>query len=313
MNKKNQYSETLRYFRKAKGIKQKDIFPEQHQKYSRIELGGALTLKDWLKCLKELELTPSEYLSAVKQTDNYILEIDKQFKRTCEDPTFTLNQTALIKNFKYLESIKDKNTSELCLYVDIKLFFCEKFPEIPAVSENDIEYFFNLFDEKIQKQSVFTYYDYRLFSNILFILPSDELKKVDKYFNKMYPIKNSLERDYNTLHVAYLAYPNLVNRLIYEKNYEKAQQYLNKTKKIYIPKNQHLVHTQLKYMQHLLNYLTTHSPKEFATLLEIVKALKILGNKELAKQMSNEIDLLVAETKIEINKGDYPKIEHSIK
>ncbi|MEB7792070.1 Rgg family transcriptional regulator [Enterococcus faecalis] len=313
MDKNNIYAQVLRFFRTSKGLKQKEIFSKHTNKYNRIEAGSTLSVKDWLKCLEELELTPTEYLQFVNQEDNHILKIDKQFKRTCEDPTFTLNQATLIEYYKDLSSIEEKSTAEFCLYIDIKLFFCEKYQEIDPISSQDTNYFFKLYEKKIKKQTLFTYYDYRLFSNIIFVLPSYNLSKTEYIFNKMYPVTNSLDRDYSTLYVAYLAYPNLVNRLIYEKKYDKAQKYLNKAQQVYIPKNQELIHTQLKYMQHLLNYLNTNSSKEFEELQNIIIATKTIGNKELAKQMSKEINLLSTELPIETEKGSYPKIEHSIK
>ncbi|EPE2440749.1 MutR family transcriptional regulator [Enterococcus faecalis] len=308
MKKNFALSETLRTFRKNRKIRSNQL-ANSPTRFSNIETNGDLRFSEWIEYLEKVELTPEEFIAFYKHHEkqkNPLHEIEHLLKNAYSDPEFIYNQRKIVEYFDILNNKKSKSTAEFCIYVEIKIYFCDKYEEIPPLDYQDYKTFYELFSQKIKTQEFYTYYDYRLFSNIVFELPIIELSKTENIFQILFPIKHSLKRDPHTLYSAYLAYPNFITRLLYEKKYEKAQSYLNQTKQIAIPKDQYFIHLQLNYLQALLEYLTDKTGSTYKQLENIINSVNFYGYKELSQQMTKEVDLLTAEIHAPTS-GDYPK------
>lgn len=294
--------ETLKFLRKKRKIKQVDMLNEHAMLYQRIESGKKkLTFDEWVLCLTKLEITPSEFFSFVDEWKRDKLnEIEKNYREACSDPYFMKNKDNVLNDYRYLKEIQLKTLSEFVIFIDIKLFFCDKWNEIDPVVGEDIQYFYNLFKNK----DFFSYYDYRLFSNIIYYISLD---RIDYYLKRMYPIELKEQRDNKTLHVAYLAYPNLVTKLMYEKKFEKARYYIMQGKKQYVSADNSYFHLHLNYLENAINYLELNDKKYYLRTLETIQIIEASGDNKTAQAMSLEFSELCSGVSYDIEQGIYPK------
>lgn len=245
--------------------------------------------------------------------NNFILEVEHLLNNAFEDPEFIFNKRKIIEYYSILDNKENKTTAEFSLYIDIKIYFCNIYDEVSPLNYEDCKYFYKLFAEKFKKQEFYTYYDYRVFSNIVFELPILELSKTENVFQHIFPLRHSLGRDKKTIYVAYLSYPNFISRLIYEGKFEKAYAYLKQARRQNIPKNQYLINLQLTYLELLLDYIKKQTPKKLAKIDELINAINIYGHKDLAEQMNREVKMLTEGSEDKKTSGDYPKtVERNI-
>ncbi|ELS0478106.1 MutR family transcriptional regulator [Enterococcus faecalis] len=315
MEKNTALIAAIKAFRQNRQITQQKL-GESPTRYAKIEATGNIRFNEWLTYLKKLEVTPAEFLKFMELQEgqnNFILEVDHLLNNAFEDPEFIFNKRKIIEYYSILDNKENKTTAEFSLYIDIKIYFCNIYDEVSPLNYEDCKYFYKLFAEKFKKQEFYTYYDYRVFSNIVFELPILELSKTENVFQNIFPLRHSLGRDKKTIYVAYLSYPNFISRLIYEGKFDKAYAYLKQARKQSIPKNQYLIHLQLTYLELLLDYIKKQTPKKLAKIDELINAINIYGHKDLAEQMNREVKMLTEGTEDKKTSGDYPKtVERNI-
>lgn len=305
----------IKAFRQNRQVTQQKL-GESPTRYAKIEATGNIRFNEWLTYLEKLEVTPTEFLKFMELQEgqnNFILEVEHLLNNAFEDPEFIFNKRKIIEYYSILDNKENKTTAEFSLYIDIKIYFCNIYDEVSPLNYEDCKYFYKLFAEKFKKQEFYTYYDYRVFSNIVFELPILELSKTENVFQNIFPLRHSLGRDKKTIYVAYLSYPNFISRLIYEGKFDKACAYLKQARKQSIPKNQYLIHLQLTYLELLLDYIKKQTPKKLAKIDELINAINIYGHKDLAEQMNREVKMLTEGTEDKKTSGDYPKtVERNI-
>lgn len=305
----------IKAFRQNRQVTQQEL-GESPTRYAKIEATGNIRFNEWLTYLEKLEVTPTEFLKFMELQEgqnNFILEVEHLLNNAFEDPEFIFNKRKIIEYYSILDNKENKTTAEFSLYIDIKIYFCNIYDEVSPLNYEDCKYFYKLFAEKFKKQEFYTYYDYRVFSNIVFELPILELSKTENVFQHIFPLRHSLGRDKKTIYVAYLSYPNFISRLIYEGKFDKAYAYLKQARKQNIPKNQYLINLQLTYLELLLDYIKKQTPKKLAKIDELINAINIYGHKDLAEQMNREVKILTEGTEDKKTSGDYPKtVERNI-
>ncbi|EMW5434716.1 hypothetical protein AAFB08_002661 [Enterococcus faecalis] len=315
MEKNTALIAAIKAFRQNRQVTQQKL-GESPTRYAKIEATGNIRFNEWLTYLEKLEVTPTEFLKFMELQEgqnNFILEVEHLLNNAFEDPEFIFNKRKIIEYYSILDNKENKTTAEFSLYIDIKIYFCNIYDEVSPLNYEDCKYFYKLFAEKFKKQEFYTYYDYRVFSNIVFELPILELSKTENVFQNIFPLRHSLGRDKKTIYVAYLSYPNFISRLIYEGKFDKACAYLKQARKQSIPKNQYLIHLQLTYLELLLDYIKKQTPKKLAKIDELINAINIYGHKDLAEQMNREVKMLTEGTEDKKTSGDYPKtVERNI-
>ncbi|EGO2715961.1 hypothetical protein IET03_002746 [Enterococcus faecalis] len=315
MEKNTALIAAIKAFRQNRQVTQQKL-GESPTRYAKIEATGNIRFNEWLIYLEKLEVTPTEFLKFMELQEgqnNFILEVEHLLNNAFEDPEFIFNKRKIIEYYSILDNKENKTTAEFSLYIDIKIYFCNIYDEVSPLNYEDCKYFYKLFAEKFKKQEFYTYYDYRVFSNIVFELPILELSKTENVFQNIFPLRHSLGRDKKTIYVAYLSYPNFISRLIYEGKFDKACAYLKQARKQSIPKNQYLIHLQLTYLELLLDYIKKQTPKKLAKIDELINAINIYGHKDLAEQMNREVKMLTEGTEDKKTSGDYPKtVERNI-
>ncbi|MGK0550901.1 helix-turn-helix domain-containing protein [Enterococcus faecalis] len=281
--------EALKFFRKKKRISQANMLPGKDAKrYHRLESGQSkLDYEDLFTALNTLELSFKEFFGAIDMEENIpILAIDNQYKNCLYTLDDSAGKKILLRYFHELAAIKEKNTMETALYNDIKVVYHPIWPEIPKIDTADIEHVLNI----IKKKTYYTYYDYRMTVNPIIFFDTE---KVQYILERMYPIENQKNRDFTTVRIANLIYPNIITGQLYRNNLDQAAYYIQKAKEANVPYDDYHFHFNLHYLDNLTNYLITKETKYLTKILQEIELLEQFGNFELANGIKEEATNLI--------------------
>lgn len=285
--------EALKFFRKKKRISQANMLPGKDAKrYHRLESGQSkLDYEDLFTALNTLELSFKEFFSAIGMEENIpILAIDKQYEKCSAMPNNSKEKKILLHYFHELAAIKEKNTMETALYNDIKVVYHPIWPEIPKIDTADIEHVLNI----IKKKTYYTYYDYRMTVNPIIFFDTEKIQYI---LERMYPIENQKNRDFTTVRIANLIYPNIITGQLYRNNLDQAAYYIQKAKEANVPFNDYNFHFNLHYLDNLTNYLITKETKYLTQILQEIELLEKFGSIQLANGIKQEATDLLSGTK----------------
>lgn len=294
----------LRFFRKKRKVNQVDMLPHRNTKaYQRLEHGEtSISFNDLLVCLNSLQLTPEEYFNMIEIEKNMpILEIENQLKKCTQDHTNITEKKILIDHYKKLKSIENKNSMEMALYNDIKSCFSTLWHEIDPIDKKDIEHMLKI----IEKNSYYTYYDYRMIVNTIILFSAEDSNFIHK---KMFPITDSENRTFRTLYVAYLFYPNRITRTIYDKDFNTAKELIQLAEQENVSPTNYYFHQKMKYLKNLVFYLETKENTYYAKILEVILFFEECKNFELAKDLKKEADNLANGYNYSIENGNIVQI-----
>ncbi|MGK9308730.1 helix-turn-helix transcriptional regulator [Melissococcus plutonius] len=276
--------ETLKFFRKLNKLTQKEMLNNQ-SKYRRIETQETtLSFDDWILLLQKLEITPKEFFAVAENSyDTKVAFIKKQYKKCCKDPYTTDEKNKLLKDFEQLNNNENKSLTELSIYINIKMYFHDLWEEVPVVNQKDIE----IIQNKLENKYFYSHHCYQLFTNTALYFNNDT---IDLFMKKMYPIEHINNRDTSTLYMAYLIYPNLATKFLFEKNYKKAEYYINQGQTQLLMNNYPYIKLQLTYLKNTLNYLIGNKKKDHVLTLKNIKTIKDLYGDTIAKKFKNEFE-----------------------
>lgn len=285
--------DALKFFRKKKKIKQKDMLNKGRLGYQRIESGTTkLFFYEFIEILMTLEMTANEFFSAANTHDNhYILEIDEQFFLCTKDPNNLLEKRKLLEGYNHLKSLENKTTIELTVFCDIKHIFHEYWEEVEAISTTDLLDIQN----KIAEKEYFTYYDYRMVSNAIRHFSKNEFPF---FFGKMYPLQDIDKRDNRTLSVAYLIFPNIITSLIKQKEYQEASYYIGLAQQQNVNIRNYYFHLSINYLNNL-NELLQLKKEDYLTspylekINHFIALIESMGDSEYALRVKQEVNQLV--------------------
>jgi transcriptional regulator with XRE-family HTH domain len=301
--------QALKYFRKKKKITQAEMLPNKsEQAYFRLETGQTkLTYDDLFTSLNTLKLSFNEFFSLIDIEDNMpLIAIDKQYKKCVNMLDNQEEKDKLLDQFNYLDNIESKNSTEMAIYNDIKVIFHPHWPEIPKISDQDIKSILKLVDTT----EYYTYYDYRMVVNPIIFF---DKKHADIILEKMYPVQDLEQRDFATLSVANMIYPNIITGQLYKKELESALRYIEKAKNGNDHENNYYFHFQIRYLENLTKYLITKEIKYYREVLKIIELHQEFGQNKLAQTMQQEANDLIQGKTYDLEQQIIPNnVKHSV-
>lgn len=279
--------EVLYFFRKNKGLKQKDILNYTDSSvYSRIENGKKfLKFSELRTILNNLAIPLSEFSEYLDD------EIDqKEFRNLLNlcgsKPDNIKTKQELLDYYSKLTFSANMDSKQMSNYIVIKTLLSHVWKEVEPIKQSELNIIFNLLNQK----DYFFQYDYALLSNTIFLFKKDKRNSLAK---KALPIKNIHLRNTATKEFIKNMINNLVTTCLRENEYENSLYYLSLATS-QTETNHDLSYTVvINYLTNLTNYLITKEPNYKTKVEDTINYLKSIGEKKLASSIETEVTALI--------------------
>lgn len=276
----------IRHFRRKLHFTQKEILPDLDPSvYSRIE-GGKQELKrnDLKTIMNTLSLTEEEIsLNAPLDTEQDTFKA--LFHYCSRNLTNPHKKEQLLEHYETL-SVKFKNLQELSNYIAIKSYFYQFWEEVDPVTEKELQATYQL----LMNKNFYQKYDYVILINIIRLL---DKKEADLIVSKIFTIKQLNEDIVFLDSLVQNILTNVLTARIYEKDYDSTRRYIHLAKKLDKSHKSMFFQSHIKYLENLLDYLTTGDYKYIQRIQEYINLLKDIGNNNDAEQIEIEIKVVI--------------------
>lgn len=281
--------DTLYYFRKSRGLKQREILDYNTSSvYSKIESDKQeLKFSELMDFIDKVDITSEEFFEYI---DNEQMIFRKLFKNASSDlENLALKEELLTHSFEW-NDIDKKSLREISNYVAIRVFFSEYWNDIQPLSSKDLDYLFRLLNSK----KIFFQYDYILLANIIYLLTE---KQIDILITKAFPLKENQLCTYTTQSIITNLINNLISNYLYKENYTEAINYLNLAKKQKPLLENIRYKIVIVYLTNLTQYLMTGEYTAIKKVYDNIEFLLSIGEKDLATNMKVDTKSLTQKNK----------------
>lgn len=279
--------EALYFFRKNKGLKQKEILNYTDSSvYSRIENGKKLLKFSELRAILKRLSIPLVEFSEYLDDDLEQKKIRQLMKVCSSEPN---NSEAKKEMLTYYSNISFSSSLESDLmsnYIGIKLLFYPAWEEIDPIKQSELAVIFNLLNNK----DYFFQYDYALLAHTIFLFDKEKRNILVK---KALPIENMQLRNTATKEFIKNMINNLITTCLREKDYENSLYYLSLANKQTDISHDLSYVIVLNYLTNLTNYLLTKEPIYKQKIEDTINYLNSIGEKNFASSIEQEVTALI--------------------
>lgn len=291
--------ELLKFFRQQLNFTQKEVLPELDPSvYSRIENGKQdLKLTDLITIMDTLSLTPEEiFLNAPldKEQHNY-----KTLFYYCSRNINNPNTKQILINYYKTLSAKHKNLRELSNYLAIKCYFAQFWKEIDTLSPEELNDTYCL----LLNKNYYQHYDYVIILNIIRFF---DKKQTDRIMSKIFRFRKRNKGVTSSSILFQHIILNVLTVRIHEKDYRGARKYANLGKKQAKTQQNFDFQANLKYLENLLDYITTGDYNYMKRIQGYISLLKDSGYTTYAEQLEVEVEMVIHNILGKTSKSNFP-------
>lgn len=287
--------EALYFFRKNKGLKQKDILNYTDSSvYSRIENGKKfLKYSELRSILKRLSVPLSEF-SEYLDDDLEQKKFRQLMKQYTSNPTSSGAKKELVDYYSAITFSSSLDSALMSNYIGLKLLLYPSWREIDPIKQSELSIIFNLLNDK----DYFFQYDYALLAHTVFLFDKEKRNQLAK---KALPIKNIHLRNTATKEFIKNMINNLITTFLREEEYEKSLYYLSLASSQSEDSHDLSYIIVLNYLTNLTNYLMTKEPIYKQKIEETINYLNSIEETKFATSIEREVTALIkGETEIPI-------------
>lgn len=279
--------EALYFFRKNKGLKQKEILNyTDNSVYSRIENGKKILKYSELRTILKRLSVPLAEFSEYLDDD---LE-QKKFRHLLNQcSAYKINSEAKKELIDYYSTITFSSSLESSLmsnYIGLKLLFYPSWEEIDPIKQSELSTIFNLLNNK----SYFFQYDYALLAHTIFLFDKEKRQCLAK---KALPIKNMHLRNTATKEFIKNMINNLITTCLREEEYEESFYYLSLANDQSEASHDLSYVIVLNYLTNLTHYLKSKYPIYKQKIEDTINYLNSIGEKRFALSIEKEVTALI--------------------
>jgi len=279
--------EALYFFRKNKGLTQKEILTyTDNSVYSKIETGKkALKFSELRTILTRLSIPLAEF-SEYLDDDLDQKEFRQLISLCSNQPNNFEAKKELIDYYSTISFSSILESSKMSNYIGIKLLFYPLWKEIEPIKQSELTIIFNLLSQK----EYFFQYDYALLAHTIFLFSESKRNSLAK---KALPIKNMHLRNTATKEFIKNMINNLITTCLRKKEYKASQYFLSlaNTQKESTHDLSYVI--VLNYLTNLTNYLITKETTYKEKVEETIKYLKSIGETQFALSIEQEVTALI--------------------
>jgi len=278
--------ETLYFFRKSRGLKQKEILDYSNSSvYSKIESNKQeLRFSELMDFLQKTDITPEEFFEYADTAQN---SFRKLFKDAAEQKNnSTLKKRLLSYCFDFKE-FYGKSLQELSNCIAIRVFFSSQWSEIDPLSEQELTFIYEL----IYNNSSHFQYDYILLSNTIFLFNE---KQIDSIMKKKFPIKKEQVCTKATKAFITNIMNNVITTYLQKGFYDKACEYLKMAKNQKILLEDISYKIVISYLNNLTDYLITGNYLSIKSVYDCINFLNSIGEENLATNIRTDVENLTS-------------------
>lgn len=276
--------ETLYFFRKSRGLKQKEILDYSTSSvYSKIESNKQeLRFSELMDFLQKTDITPEEFFEyADKKQDSF----RKLFKEAAEHSNNSSLKKRLISYCFDFKEFYIKSLQELSNCIVIRVFFSSQWDEINPLSQEELTFIYEL----IYNKSIHFQYDYILLSNTIFLF--DE-KQIDSIMKKVFPIKKEQLCTKTTKFFITNIMNNVITTYLQKKLYDKASDYIKMAMQQKVLLEDISYKIVISYLSNLTKYLMTGDYFSIKRVYDCIEFLNFIGEENLATSIRKDVESL---------------------
>ncbi|WP_313624341.1 helix-turn-helix transcriptional regulator [Microbacterium sp.] len=279
--------EALYFFRKNKGLKQKEILHYTDSSvYSRIENGKKFLkyseLRTILKNLSVPLVEFSEYLDDDLEQKKF-RQLMREYNAS---PTSSEVKQKLVDYYSAITFSSSLDSALMSNYIGLKLLFYPSWKEIDPIKQSELNVIFNLLNDK----EYFFQYDYALLAHTIFLF---DKKKRKQLATKALPIKNIHLRNTATKEFIKNMLNNLITTFLREEEYEQSLYYLSLESSQSEDSHDLSYIIVLNYLTNLTKYLMTKEPIYKQKIEETINYLNSIGETKFASSIEREVTALI--------------------
>lgn len=281
--------DTLYYFRKSRGLKQREILDYNTSSvYSKIESGKQeLKFSELMNFIDKVDITSEEFFEYI---DNEQMKFRKLFKCASNDiQNDTLKHELLAYHFEWVD-IDGRSLREISNYIAIRVFFSDYWDDIQPLNSKELDYLFNLLTSK----KIFFQYDYILLANIIYLLNE---KQITFLISKAFPLKENQICTYTTQSIITNLINNLISNYLYKESYTEAIYYLKLAEKQEPLLENIRYKIVVAYLTNLTHFLMTGKYSSIKKVYDNIDFLFSIGEKDLASNMKIDTESLTQKNK----------------
>lgn len=279
--------EALYFFRKNKGLKQKEILTyTDNSVYSKIETGKkSLKFSELRAILTKLAIPLSEFSEYLDDEFDQI-DFRKLLKLCGSHPNDSEIKREMLKYYSTLSFSEILDSKQLSNYIAIKTLLSHQWEEIESIKQSELIIIFNLLNRK----DYFFQYDYALLANTIFLF---DPKRRDTLAKKALPIKNMHLRNTATKEFIKNMLNNLITSCLRKKEYETSQCFLSlaNTQRDSIQDLSYAI--VLNYLTNITNYLQTKETIYKESIEKTINYLNSIGETQFALSIEQEVTALI--------------------
>lgn len=279
--------EALYFFRKNKGLKQKEILTyTDNSVYSKIETGKkSLKFSELRTILTKLAIPLSEFSEYLDDEFDQ-MDFRRLLNLSGRHPNNSEIKTKMLEYYSTLAFSEYLDSKQLSNYIAIKTLLSHLWEEIESIKQSELTIIFNLLNQK----DYFFQYDYALLANTIFLF---DPKKRNSLAKKALPIKNMHLRNTATKEFIKNMINNLITTCLRKEEYEVSQYFLSLAN-IQKESIHDLSYTiVLDYLTNLTNYLQTKEKTYKEKIDETITYLKAIGETQFASSIEQEVIALI--------------------
>lgn len=276
--------ETLYFFRKSRGLKQKEILDYSTSSvYSKIESNKQeLRFSELMDFLQKTDITPEEFFEYADKKQN---SFRKLFKDAIEQTNnSSLKKCLMTYCFDFQEFYK-RSLQELSNCIAIRVFFSSQWTEIKPLNQEEL----TLIYELIYNKSSYFQYDYILLSNTIFLFNE---KQIDSIMKKIFPIKKEQLCTKSTKFFITNIMNNVITTCLQKGLYDKASDYIEMAMQQKILLEDINYKIVISYLNNLTKYLMTGNYLSIKRVYDCIDFLNSIGEENLATNILTEVENL---------------------
>lgn len=276
--------DTLYFFRKSRGLKQREILPYSTSSvYSKIESNRQeLRFSELMDFLKKTDITPEEFFEYVDETQNSFRRL---FKEAAENASNPLLKKRLINYCFDWRDVSQKSLQEISNCVAIRVFFSAYWQEIEPLNKQELLFIYKL----ITGKEIHFQYDYILISNTIFLFTE---KQINTIMDNIFPIKKEQLCTKTTKSFITNIMNNVITTYLQKSNYKKALEYLVMARKQKILLEDISYKLVISYLDNLTNYLITGKYLSIKKVYDCIEFLESIGEINLSNNIRYDVENL---------------------
>lgn len=276
--------DTLYFFRKSRGLKQREILSYNTSSvYSKIESNKQeLRFSELMDFLKKTDITPEEFFECVDETQN---SFRKLFKKSAENPNNYLLKKRLISYCFDWKNISKKSLQEISNCVAIRIFFSAYWSDINPLNQQELLYIYELINNK----KMLFQYDYILLANTIFLFKEEQISSI---MNNIFPIRKEQLCTKTTKFFITNIINNVITTYLQKKNYKKVLEYISiaRQQKVLLEDINYKI--IISYLDNLTDYLMTGNYLSIKKVYDCIDFLESIEEINMANNIRNDVENL---------------------